>query len=348
MANRSLRWGLAALVAMGLGPALAAAQNLSDLATYSGADRIEKLKALAAREGTLTVYASTPVSDMAPIAKAFEARYGLKLVHWRGGPEDILRRTVTEARGGRHDFDVVETNAPTVEAIRREALLQKVVSPVTQDIAPAVVPAHGEWVGERLNIIIGAYNTNQIQASALPKSWEDLKDPRFKGKLGWEMTDYDWFATVVQAMGKDKGLALFRQIAQTNGISVRNGHTLLSNLVVAGEVPLSLNVFHYRVDQLARNGAPIAPLTLPPAVGRPNAIALARQAPHPASALLYYDFMLTEGQKLLLARDFTPTNLTVQPLPDMNLKIVDAAAMVDSGDYWSKVFREIGALKPSR
>jgi iron(III) transport system substrate-binding protein len=339
---------VAGLLILSQCPPSALAQSLSDLATYAGADRTEKLKALAAREGTLSVYASTPVVDMTPLSKAFEARYGIKVVHWRGGPEDILRRTVTEARGGRHDFDVVETNAPTVEAIRREALLQKVVSPVIRDIAPGVVPAHGEWVGERLNIIIGGYNTDQFRPSTLPKSWEDLKDPRFKGKLGWEMTDYDWFATVVEAMGKEKGLALFRQIAETNGISVRNGHTLLSNLVVAGEVPLSLNVFHYRVDQLARKGAPIAPLSLPPAVGRPNAIAIARQAPHPASALLYYDFMLTEGQKILLERDFTPTNIKVRPLPDMNLRIVDAVAMVDTGDYWSKLFKEIGAIKPSR
>jgi iron(III) transport system substrate-binding protein len=182
----------------------------------------------------------------------------------------------------------------------------------------------------------------------LPKSWEDLKDPRWKGKLGWEMTDYDWFATVVEAMGREKGIALFRQIAETNGISVRNGHTLLSNLVVAGEVPLSLNVFHYRVDQLARKGAPIAPLTLPPAVGRPNAIAVSRRAPHPATALLYYDFMLSDGQKILLEREFTPTNLKVQPLPSMDLRIVDSVAMLDAGDMWSKLFKEIGALKPGR
>ena len=338
----------ALLVAAAIAPPAAAQSGLADLAAYAGADRTTRLIEGAKKEGAVTVYGSTPVEDMALIIAAFEAKYGLKVRLWRGGPEDLLRRGVTELRAGRNEVDILDTNISTVEALRREQLYQKVISPAHADLAPALVYGHGEYVGTRLNIIIAGYNTNAIRKADLPEDYDDLRDPRWKGKLAWEQSDYDWFATVAKSMGEAKAIETFRAIATTNGISVRNGHTLLSNLVVAGETPFSLNVFHYRVEQLARRGAPIAPLVIAPAVGRPNGVGVARKAPHPHAALLWYDFMLTDAQVILRDRDFTPANQRVQQLPDIDLRIIDPTQLLDEGDKWSRLFKEIGQLKPAR
>ena len=347
--TRTLRGAAALVAAFTAGSLPAAAQmSLAELSVHAGPDRTRKLIDGAKREAALTIYGSTPVEDVAPMFAAFEAKYGIKPKYWRGGPEELLRRGTQEMRAGRYDVDVLETNISTVEALRREGLYQKVISPVQADLAPAVVYAHREYVGTRLNIIISGYNTNLIKKADLPKTYDDLRYPKWKGKLAWEQSDYDWFATVAKAMGPDKALETFKAIAATNGISVRNGHTLLANLVAAGETPFSMNIFHYRIDQMARQGAPIAPLVLAPAVGRPNGIGVAKKAPHPHAALLWYDFMLTDAQSILRDRDFTPTNLKVASLPDMEISIVDPTQLLDEGDKWSRLFKEIGLTKPAR
>jgi iron(III) transport system substrate-binding protein len=259
----------------------------------------------------------------------------------------LIRRAETEYRAGRFDVDIVQANGPTMEAIRRENILQKVWSPVHADLLRQAVPDHGKWIGERLNIIIGAYNTKAVQAADVPASYEGFADAKWIGKLSVEATDYDWLATVVTAMGEEKGIETFKRIGRTAGFSVRKGHTLITTLVAAGEIPMSLNVFSYKVEQLAKVGAPIAPLMIPPAVGRVNGVGAARRPPHPNAALLYYEFMLSEAQHILKERDFTPTNQKVQALPaGMKLDFVDSAKLLDEDEKWTALWKEITSLKP--
>ena len=217
-----------------------------------------------------------------------------------------MQRVVTEQRGRRDDVDIVETDASGLEALSGEGTFLPVRTPQADAILSHAKPAGGLWIGTRLQVIAAAYNTGLIANAALPKTYENLADPRWKGELGIEADDPDWFATVVTALGKDKGLDLFRRIVTTNGISVRKGHTLLATLVASGEVPFALTTYVYKVDQLKADGAPIDWLALPPAVARVNGIGLAARAPHPYSALLFYDFMLTDGQGILAKREFYP------------------------------------------
>lgn len=336
--------GAVALLGFGLGaPASpAAAAGVADIALYEGADRTQKLVEGAKKEGTLTIYGSTPLDDINALTSAFEAKYGLKVKVWRAGPEEVLQRGVVESRAGRFEADVFQLNGPVMEALKRESILQEVKSPALADLVPQAVPAHREWVGERLNIIISAYNRNAVKAEDAPRTWDDLRDPKWKGKLAVEGDDFDWFAAVVSTLGEEKGLKLFREIMSTNGVSVRNGHTLITNLVASGEVPLALTVFSYKAEQLNRAGAPVQPLTMAPAVARVNGVGVARRAPHPHAALLFYDFMLTDGQEILLKRDFWPTNRKVKDLPaDYPLKIVDSAQMLDEGEKWTRLFKEV-------
>src|SRR4029079_14361279 len=100
-----------------------------------------------------------------------------------------------------------------LEMLRREGLLQAVRSPHHADLIPAAVPAHREWVGARLNIFVQAYNTPLVKKEDLPATYADLLQPRWKGRLGIEASDEDWFAIVVQSMGEEKGLKLFRDLA---------------------------------------------------------------------------------------------------------------------------------------
>src|SRR5690348_15761504 len=117
---------VAALLLCSALPALAQAggSTTAEIAGYTGADRAERLAAGAKREGTVTIYTSARVDDMALLGAAFEKKYGVKLRVWRASSENVVQRGVTEARGGRFDADAFETDAPAMEALHRENLLQ--------------------------------------------------------------------------------------------------------------------------------------------------------------------------------------------------------------------------------
>lgn len=322
---------------------LGSASAQGDLATYAGADRHERLAAGAKKEGELIVYTSAQADDIGAVAKAFEAKYGVKVQMWRAGSEKVMQRAIQEARAGRHAVDVVETNGPELEMLSREKVLQAVKSPHHADlIAPAMRP-HGEWVGTRLNVFALAYNTKQVKREELPKSFAELTHPRWKGRLGIEADDQDWLAGVLRQLGEAEGTKIFRDLVKTNGISVRRGHTLLTQLVVSGEVPLALTVYNYKAEQLKNQGAPIDWFVLGRAPARANGVAVARRAPHPHAALLFYDFEISEeGQRILAKRDFVPTSKKVDtPLNKVPLEIVDPKVMLDEHDKWTRLFEEL-------
>ena len=324
-------------------PTHAASADAAAIGTYTGPDRQQRLVDGAKREGELTLYTSLTVEDMAVLNGAFEKKYGIKVKMWRAAADKVLQRAVTEARGGRYDVDVIELSAPALESLHREQLLARIDSPHQADLIAAAVPAHREWVGSRLNVFAQAYNTSLVSKSDLPKSYADLLDPKWKGKLGIEAADEDWFADVVRSLGEQQGLELFRRLVATNGISVRKGHTLLTNMVASGEVPLALTVYNFTAEQVKQKGAPLDWFVLPPAVARANGVAVAKRAPHPHAALLYYDFMIGEdGQRILAQRDFVPASRKVDtPLNRMPLRIVDPALVLDESGKWTRLYDEI-------
>jgi iron(III) transport system substrate-binding protein len=315
----------------------------ADVGLYAGADRLQKIVAGAKKEGALNIYTSAQSNDLGAVVAAFEKKYGIKASVWRAGSENVLHRAVEESRGNRFTVDIVETNGPELESLHREQILQLVKSPYLADlIAPAIRP-HGEWVGTRLNVFVQAYNTKLVKKEDLPKTWEDLVNPKWKGKLGIEQEDSDWLAGVFGDIGETRGRKVFKDIVAANRVSVRKGHTLLTQLVVSGEVPLALTVYNYKAEQLKVQGAPIDWFTIGNAIARPNGVGVARKAPHPHAAVLFYDFELSEeGQKILAARDFVPTSKKIDtPLNKLPMKFVDARATIDEYDKWKTLYEEL-------
>ena len=333
---------VALISGMLLGPALAQSA-IDEIAKYGGPDRMDRLVAGARKEGSLTLYTATPVEDVTAITKAFETKYGIPVTVWRGSSEDVLHRAVTEIKAGRHDADVIETNGPELEALHREEVLQPIESPVMSDIYPDAVPQARDWVGSRLNIITAAYNTSLVKEADLPKTWQDLLDPRWSGKIGLEAEAYDWMATVAATFPSEKeGNEFFRKLAVTNGLSLRKGHSLLTQLTASGEVPFALTTYLYKADQMHKDGAPINWYALGQSVARINGLGVARTAQHPNAAVLFQDFTLTDGQKILADRGFTPTNVKLVPLPEgLQVRVVDPSSTLDNLPKWRDTFNAV-------
>jgi len=333
---------LAAALVLAL--ALPAAGAGGALYDYRGADRHERIAAAAKQEGGLTLYTTIAEKDLAAIVQPFEKRYGIKVAVWRAGTDKVLQRTIAEARAGRNDVDVVHYGSPEMEALAREKILEPITSPVQDDLIAGSVPRHHEWAATILSVWVQAYNTGVLKKADLPKTWSDLLDPKWKGKIGIEAKDDDWFATVVNELGGEKqGLDFFRKLAAANGISVRKGHTLLNNMVVSGEVPPALTVYNYMPEQAKQKGAPIDWFVIPPAIARSNAVGVARKAPHPAAALLFYEYLLgPEGQKAMTSINYVPTNTKVEsPLKGVKIVQTDPIRSLDESQKWSKLFDDV-------
>jgi len=342
--RQMIQAGAATLGAASLGSVMAqaSANNIAALAALTGAERQKRLAEGAKKEGVVSIYTSMPLDDMAALTSAFEAKYGVKAKVWRSGSEKILQRGLLEAKANRFEVDVFETNSPEMEVLSREKVLIAANSPYLNELIPQAIPSHKEWIATRLNIFTCAYNTKLVKKEELPKTYQDLLDPKWKGKLSVEADDSDWLAETVMKMGEEKGLALFREIARKNAVSVRKGHTLLSNLVASGEVPLALTVYNYKIEQMKNAGAPVDWFALDPTIARPNANGVARNAPHPHAALLFQDFELTEGQVILGKRDFIPTSIKVPSnLNKMPLTFANPKTTLDDGQKWNKIYDDI-------
>ena len=336
--KRWMKWMVSAAASVAAGAVLAQA----NLATYEGADRMERIVAAAKKEGALTLYTTIAEKDLPVLIKPFETKYGIKVNVWRAGTDKVLQRTLAEASARRRDVDVVHFGSPEMEALSREKVLQPVASPTYRDLVPGSVPKHREWAATILSVWVQAYNTNLIKKADLPRTYQDLLDPKWKGKLGIEVKNQDWFASVVESMGgKDKGLKFFQDLASGNGVSPRSGHTLLTNMVVSGEVPMALTVYNYMPEQAKKKGAPIDWFALEPAVARSNAVGVARNAPHPAAALLFHEYMLTDAQQLMTTIDYVPTNTRVtSPLKGVKILITDPIRSLDEAEQWTALFEE--------
>ena len=330
--------------ALALSAAAAFAQAPQNLYTYEGADRMDKLVASAKKEGELTLYTTIAERDLKTIVDPFEKKYGVKVTVWRAGTDKVLQRTIQEQRAKRYTLDAVHFGAPEMEALAREKVLAPVNSPVFKDLRAGSVPAHHKWAATILSVWVQPYNTGLVKKADLPKTYQDLLDPKWKGKLGIEAKDDDWFATVVQELGGgEKGLAVFRELVATNVITPVKGHTQLNEKVISGEVAMALTVYNYMPEQAKRKGAPIGWTVIEPAIARANAIGVCEHAPHPNAALLFYEYLLgPDGQRAMASIDYVPTNTTIEsPLRGVKIVQTDPVRSLDEEQKWSKLFDEV-------
>jgi len=303
-------------------PELALAQGKDaarnrEIYLYRGADREKRIIEGAKKEREVVVYTSLNLKDSVPIVEVFERKYGVKVRLWRSSSEKVLQRAVAEARAGRFSCDILETNGPEMEAMHREELLEEFFSPHFKDLPPAAFPRHRHYVADRFNFFTIAYNTNLVKANEVPNTYEDLLNPRFAGQIGLEASDVDWFGAVVKSMGEEKGLAFFRKLAAT--------------------------IYNHNAERLVVKGAPIRWKALKPTFGRPNAIGVARRAPHPHAALLFSDFMLSlEGQTILKERNRVPSSRAVDThLNKFPFEMIDPVITLDEADRWEKLWSDL-------
>lgn len=347
--SRYVRWPRlllrSAMVALcGIAAAIAQAPQDRNAAVYlyRGADREQRLIDGARQEGTLVLYTSLATTESIPLTQAFEKKYGVKVQLWRATSDQILQRTINEARGRRHAVDVIETNGPEIEALSRERLTSDFHSPHFADFPAWAIPPHRLWICDRMTVYVVAFNTGKVRRDEIPATYEGFADAKWSGRIGIEATDQEWMAAIVKHWGDDRGLGLFRKLAAMKP-DIRKGHVLLSELVAAGEIPVGLSIYASNAESMKRRGGPIDWVAVEPTVVRPQALALARNAPHPHAALLFADFVLSpEGQQLYEAMGRFPSSRRVKSVLNTSKFImVDPVVVLDEADKWQKIWNEL-------
>ena len=323
--------------------AIEASREVAMASELKGADRNERLVAKARAEGALNLYATMGQEQISALAMEFEKKYGIKVNIWRANSESVLRRAVTEAKGGRFEVDVIESNGYELESLHLEQLSQPIDTPYSSQMLAEAQPAHREWIGNRANLFVFAYNSQKIRREDLPKTYADLLDPRWKGKLAAEVDNIDWFFTVGRELGEERATKLFSDIVRANGIQLRKGHPLLASLTASGEVTAVTATYNYFIDKLRREkSAPVDWVAVAPAVARISGLAMSRRAPHPYAAMLFIDFMLSDAQRMLPGMDLIPASRAERGLPaGVAWKFVDPAELVKQSEKWSRLYQQV-------
>ncbi|MGZ8706101.1 MAG: ABC transporter substrate-binding protein [Gaiellaceae bacterium] len=279
-----------------LGRVLAAVKGLS------GKAREQRLLQLAKAEGDgLTFYTTYSLSLLGDVADAFKDKYDIDVSTYKGGSGDVLQRLLEESKAGYHGADVIEANGFEMIATNKEGLLQPYTTPAAANLIEGA--RHDGWTADAVNTFVVVRNTKLVSPEQQPKSWEDLADPQWKGKLGITIADVDWYKTLrdywVAQEGKtpEEADRLLDAIAR-NAVFIK-GHSLGAQLQSAGEFELFVNYIHI-VEGLARDGAPLDwKPPVEPLFVRTDGTGLVRGARHPAAALLFIDWLLGDGQKVL-------------------------------------------------
>ncbi len=319
------------------------------LAPYAWSQDRDSVVAKAKAEKEFVYYSTTDIRDGTAMVHAFQKKYPFiepKLL--RLGSTQVVVKVLQEHRGGAHLFDVISATSFQFYEIFKENLFQKYESPERPAFAEDFKDRDGVWVSAYHNASVVAYNTNLVKPADLPKRYEDLLAPKWKGKMLMDSRETEWYASMLQILGRDKGLRLMRGLAMQD-LSFRPGRTLITQVLSAGEAPLAVNDYDHLVQAAKKLGGPVESLPLTPVVSRVTPIALGRYAPHPNVGKLFIDFALSEeGQKILRSFGRSSARKGIEPdelqKKGIKLYVSDISLAKDYARY-DKEFKEIFKLR---
>lgn len=285
----------------------------------------------AKKEGSLVVYTSMTVDQAQKLNDAFRAKYPfLQINMFRAVGERLLTKIMTEAQAGKFDFDIVQSAETQAYFLKKRNLLSKYLSPELKNIQKGFFDPDGYWSAVYMMPNVIGFNTRMVKRSEVPRSDEELLNPKWKGKIGMDHTKPEWFAWRLKRMGEAKGLAYMKRLGAQE-FRLYAGLTILTNLLAAGEFPLVLNTYLHNAEESKRKGAPVDWVAQDPVFTKFQPIGIGAKAPHPHAAKLFVDFILSEdGQKIIASFGRVPTrrgvSTTVQGLDKLNFVIDDIGA----------------------
>ena len=299
---------------------LVAAITLPELASrvenMSRTDREALLIKGAKEEKEVMFYGTTPVTQVAVLRKSFNARYPfVELKHFYGVRQVVLNKTMNEFRSGAYLADVLMTDVSYGSLFIKEGISHPFTTPDVKRYVRGSFDENGQWYTMYMLTMALMYNRSMVKPSDVPRSYQDLLDPKWKGKMLFDPEAAYVMAAMEHAWEKEKARDYLTRLAKQDLI-LRRGSALTTQLVAAGEQPIAIVVNGETTAEVRDKGAPIGFSILAPKIIKPNGFFMAKKAPHPNAALLFTDWTLSEeGQKVLaveLGKGVAMTGLPVK------------------------------------
>lgn len=308
------------------GAVQAQTRTQEQIAMLTGPDRQKILEEGARKEGKVTLYSGMIVDQaLRPMTDSFMKKYPfIKAEFWRADSNKIVQKILAEARAKSLTVDVGESTSLS-EPLIKAGVAVPFKSPELDVYPKDYTDPRNLWGATRFSYFGVAYNTKAVAPADVPKSYEDLLDPKWKGKLAWRDgsdSGSPLFVTnILMLMGEQKGEDYLKRLSAQNIVNFTGSARTLVNRVIEGEYPIALNIFLHHPIISAQKGAPVAALPLQPVPSLNGTVLFIKGAKNPHAAMLLIDYMLSEeGQKTLEAADYLPahpnvsTNPVLQPI----------------------------------
>ncbi|MBI4523760.1 MAG: extracellular solute-binding protein [Deltaproteobacteria bacterium] len=305
----------------------------------------------ARREGKVTIYSSISLGDITILARAFEKKYpGMQVTTYRAGKIKLAQRMVTEARAGKHQFDVLLSSAFTTLEMKTQKLLARYESPERSHYRPELKDPQGYWTAAQINTMSVSYNTRLVKKDEAPQQWRDLLNLKWRGKFAVNGNRPEWYIGLLQMMGDAEGQKYMKALAENKPIPLESA-TLADELLSAGEFPLYVNAAPGNTERSKKKGAPVEWARISPLPTYPILASVAAHAKSPNSARLVADFLLSEdGQKVLRDIPRIPARTGIDANPPHLIRGVDVffiniGAMANQADQLEADFRKTFNLR---
>jgi iron(III) transport system substrate-binding protein len=326
---------------------LAAVLSISCVAPTQAQTDLSALVAAAKREKEVVWYTTTSAGDNQAIVAGFSKKYPfLKVQVLRSTGEKLRQRILTEAAAGQFYSDAASVSSMEMGLLKSKNLLQPYDPPEAANYPAATKDKEKYFTAIYARNFVMGYNTAMIAEKDRPKDWPDILDPKWKNKFGIDEEEFEWYGTLVEYWGREKTGKFMKALAAQQA-TLRRGHSLLAQLLAAGEFPIAV-VFPFEIEQLKRRGAPVEwSNSSDPIVTSINAVGLSTKAPHPNASKLLINYILSEeGQTIIKNVSRVPNRTGFRPnvakLDQSTLKIhyVPADMFRKIADY-EKEFRDL-------
>jgi iron(III) transport system substrate-binding protein len=265
--------------------------TLLHAAVPSAAQNLER----ALKEREVVWYTPTAIEDSQRMVQAFEKKYpDIKVRLFRNRETALLPRILSEKQSGRPIVDVTSLRGIGYYQLFKRNLIAPYISPESAAYPKGFKDSQGYWTDLYDTYYVWSHNTALMKNP--PRSYDELIQPRYRGRIGMDTDEVEWYAGLIEYWGKERTIKYLRSLAAQD-IRYRDGHTLIAQLMAAGEFEITL-AFSERIDKMKKEGAPVDWLaTFDPIIVSIHPIAIAADAPHPEAARLFVNFALSkEGQ----------------------------------------------------
>jgi iron(III) transport system substrate-binding protein len=317
---------LAALALCVICSTSAHALTTEEILNYKGPDRQKVLEDSARKEGAVVIYSGMIVNQLLrPLTGAFEKKYPfIKTTYWRGDGNQVLVKVLAETQANSLVADIVEGSGMS-GAIGGSKIVLPFYSPLFAELPKEGIAADHTWAATRFRYIGLGYNTKFISPNEAPKNYDDLLDPKWKGKMAWHVgSDASGalvtITTLLSTWGEQKTDAYLAKLANQDVTPLHVSNRQVVDQIIFGEYWIGLGISAHHPIISANRGAPSATVLFDPIPSLIDCIQVLKGAKHPHAAMLFVDFILSaEAQRMMQAAEYFPSNTTVDPAPSLKM-----------------------------